>query len=277
MNNIRIRKSINKGWTTLVGDELEFLNMGVISLDRGESYQLKTGEREFALVLISGECKVSLESGLAGTMGPRSNPFDEPPYGLFVTREELIHIKALRKTLIGVGSAPAKNKMTNSLVTPDQTGGGMRGAENWERQVRFVCWSDNTEGNMLMAGETCTPSGNWSTMPPHRHQFHIPGEEVPYEELYFFQFSRPNGFGLLWHFDDDGLDQAYSLKNGDVMCIKNSYHPLVSGPGSTLYHLTFMAGPHRMSRSSVHPDFDHLLEEKGMDNPFQNQFIKPNK
>src|SRR5690625_6238904 len=104
--------------------------------------------------------------------------------------------------------------MSNKIVERSGRGGGLRGVDNWERTVRFVCWSDNTEGNMLMAGETCTPSGNWSTMPPHRHQYDILDKEVAYEEAYLFQFSKPQGFGLIWKFDEE-KDQAYSIRDGD--------------------------------------------------------------
>ena len=60
------------------------------------------------------------------------------------------------------------------MITPTDVKSGMRGADNWRREVRMVCWSDNTRGEMLLAGETCTPSGNWSTVPPHRHQYDVP-------------------------------------------------------------------------------------------------------
>ncbi len=275
MTNGRIRIPLQNGLTSLVRNELERLQLAVIRLEAGETCTLDTGEREFACVLVYGECEYVLESGGSGKLGPRLNPFDHPPYGLFASKRERIVFTASAATLIGAGSAPAEKKMKNTLITPKETGGGKRGKDNWEREVRFVCWSDNSEGNLLMAGETVTPSGNWSTIPPHRHQYDIPGEEVPYEELYFFQFSHPQGFGLLWQFDEKtGMDQAFSLRSGDVIAIDGGYHPTVCGPGSKLYHLTFMAGPYRQSKSSVHPDYKFLLEEQNMQNPYAVQTVR---
>ena len=271
----RIRKDIIYGWTPLTDGELSQLDVGMIRLKPGQTFDIKTRAREFAFVLIHGECDISLASGLEGSMGPRGNPFEDPPFGLFVTRDEQVTFIARAETLIGAGSAPAAGKMTNRLVHPEDTGGGRRGADNWERLVRFVCWNDNTEGNMLMAGETCTPSGNWSSVPPHRHQIDTPGEEVPYEEAYFFQFSRPEGFGLLRDFDAGfDHDEAHVIRHNDLFCIPGNYHPLVCGPGATLYHLTFMAGPRRMSQSSVHPAYMSILEDRDMPNPFRNQSVK---
>jgi len=109
---------------------------------------------------------------------------------------------------------------------------------------------------MLISGETLTPSGGWSTIPPHRHQYFEDGEEVPYEEIYFFQFSKPQGFGMAWQFNDEGtMDQAFSLRANDALYMSEGYHPVACGPGAELYHLTFISGPYRMSRSRIHQDF----------------------
>ena len=265
----RIRKNLENGWTQLIGDELKNLQMGALALEVGDKYILPTAERECAVVLVQGECLVTLDSGLSAVLGPRQNPFEDLPSALIVSRDETITFLATKKSVLGIGSAPAERKNGNTLVTPDMVDKAIRGADNWTREVRKICWSDNTEGNILLAGETCTISGNWSTMPPHRHQYDIPGQEVPYEEVYFFQFSHPQGFGLIWQFDDDtGMDQAFSLKTNDAVYVGGGYHPVVCAPGTTLYHLTFMAGPHRMSLASVHPDYQFLLDDKGMANQF---------
>jgi 5-deoxy-glucuronate isomerase len=270
----RIRKPLGKGWTSLVDDELRDLKVGTVLLDAGESVRLETGTREMAFVLIHGDADALLSDGTAPRLGPRGNPFDDPPYGLFVSRETAVTFTARVPTLIGAGSATANLKTAPTVIGPQQVGGGWRGLGNWKRQVRFVCWSDNTSGNALIAGETVTPSGNWSTIPPHRHQYETPGEEVPYEEVYFFQFSKPQGFGLAWQFDDAGtMDQAFSLKTNDALYMAAGYHPTACGPGATLYHLTFIAGPRRMSKSRVHDDFRFLLDENSMENPYATQFV----
>jgi 5-deoxy-glucuronate isomerase len=265
----RVRKELRHGWTPIIDTQLEMLQFGVIRLDAGDTHTIETGKREFALVLVHGECDVTISDGQTARLGPRDNPFEHLPYGLAVTREHSVCLEALRPTLIGAGSAPAETKKSNTIITPDLVKTGTRGADNWTRHVRMVCWSDNTEGNLLIAGETCTPSGNWSTVPPHRHQYDVPGEEFPYEEVYFFQFSRPQGFGLTWQFDAEGeMDQAFSLRANDAVYMAKGYHPVACAPGSTLYHLSLMAGPRRMSKASVHPAYRYLLEEKDMENQF---------
>lgn len=266
----RIRKEIGQGWTEITAGELRNLEMAVLHLGGGQTHTLQTGDREFALVLIQGECRVSLRSGPGATLGPRRNPFDDLPYALFVSREETVDFEARDSSFFGIASSPAEKKLAHTFITPDQVGAGLRGADNWTREVRKICWSDNTTGNLLLAGETCTPSGNWSTIPPHRHEYDVEGEEAAYEEIYFFQFSRPQGYGLIWQFDDQGdLDQAFSLKTNDAVYQNKGYHPTVCSPGTTLYHLTFMAGSRRESWARVHKDYRYILEEADLENQFR--------
>jgi 5-deoxy-glucuronate isomerase len=270
----RVRKEITSEWTQLIKDELRLLNAGVINLEAGASYTINTHDREYGFVLIYGECEVMVNEVKVGKLGPRVNPFYELPHAFLATKDEKVTFLAMNTVRIGAGSAPAREKVRNILITPNMVGGGLRGVGNWQRDVRFVIWSDNTEGNSLLMGETVTSSGNWSTMPPHRHQYYIPGQEVPYEEAYFFQFSKPQGFALVWQFDNEGdMDQSFSVKSDDVVYMDRGYHPVVCGPGADFYQLTIMAGPYRTSKSKVHDDFRFLLEENNMENPYARQLI----
>ncbi len=268
----RIRERIKPGINPLITDQLQHLQFSTLSLTSGQEVTLDTGEREFAAVLIHGQCEIEVAGEGRYTLGPRENPFEHGPYAYFATRENRLVFRGSQPSLIGIGSAPAQQAYPNSYVTPDMVSTVERGADNWTRTVRMICWSTNTAGNMLLAGETCTPSGNWSTIPPHRHQFDIENEEAPYEEVYFFRFSRPQGFGLTWQFDDDNmLDQAFSLQPNDVLYMAGGYHPVVCAPGGTLYHLSLMAGPKRISKARVHQDYRFLLEQQQLPNQYTPQ------
>jgi 5-deoxy-glucuronate isomerase len=254
---------------------LQTLGVAALRLEAGQTFDFDTGAHEFALVRVHGNCEVSLASGLTAPFGPRRDPFQDLPFGLMVSRGERVKLTARASSLIGAGRAPAERAMPPTLITPDTAIVATRGVGNWQRTVRLVCWSDNTQGNQLIAGETLTPSGNWSTIPPHRHEFDVPGSEVPYEEAYFFQFSKPQGYGLIWQFDDAGeMDQAFSLRNDDLAYMGGGYHPTACGPGADLYHLTFIAGPQRKSQSSVHPYFRFLLDEHDPQNPYARQVTR---
>jgi 5-deoxy-glucuronate isomerase len=112
-------------------------------------------------------------------------------------------------------------------------------------------------------------------MPPHRHQYYIENEEVPYDEAYFFRFSKPQGFALGWLFDDgQKMDTAVSIRNNDTIYMDQGYHPVACAPGANLYQLTVMSGPYRISRAKLHDDFRSLLEESNLENPYQKQNTK---
>lgn len=264
----RVRKEINNGWTDIIDGELINMKVSVLKLEDGQTFSLDTKEREYAIVLISGTCAVKIGDEIETTLGPRANPYEYKPYAALITRDETVKFVSLGKSYFGIGNSPAVKKMNNKIIMPEDVREDRRGADNWSRLVRKVCWSDNTEGNLLLVGETCTSSGNWSTIPPHRHQYDVPGEEAPYEEAYLFQFSHPQGYGLIWTFDDAGLDQAFSLKENDVAYNSQGYHPVVCSPGTTLYHLTFMAGPRRLSQARIHKDYRYIMEEKRLANQY---------
>lgn len=268
----RIRKPLQEGYTALVDGNLRRMETGALRLQAGQSYELDTAGREYALVLVKGNCRFKAGEREECAFGPRRDPFRDLAYAALIPKQEKVVLTAVEDSLLAVAHAEAAEVYPLQVITPDQVRAVKRGAANWQREVRFVLWSDNTTGNMLVVGETVTPSGNWSTIPPHRHQYDIPGEEVAYEEAYFFQFSKPQGYALAWQFDDEGeMDQAFSLRSNDSLFIGKGYHPTACGPGADLYHVTFIAGPKRQSKASIHPDFQFMLEEEKMANPFQNQ------
>lgn len=266
----RVRRQIKSGINNIIVNELENLKFSVLSLKKGESYTQNTVNREYAIVLVEGFCSLLIKgSGIKKLIGPRKDPFNDLPFALLISRDEEITLTALQNSLIALGSSPAENKYDFSFITPNKVRRTTRGADNWEREIRKVCWSDNTNANYLLVAETIIPSGNWGTIPPHRHQYNTLGEEACYEEIYFFRFSRQEGFGLIWQFNDSGkMDQAFSLKSNDLAFMKNGYHPVVAGPGSYLYQLTMMAGKKRISRARIHDNYKFLLQEKGLNNQF---------
>lgn len=79
----------------------------------------------------------------------------------------------------------------------------------------------------------------------------------------------------MWQFDDEGeMDQAFSIKNNDVIYIDKGYHPAACGPGAAFYQLTLIAGPYRTSKSKVHKNYEFLLEDNHMENPYSRQYVK---
>ena len=272
----RYRIPLIPGLTDILDQKPSGLSVAAFSGPAGTTEAIQTNDHECALTLVHGTVLVEMEGERPILLGPRPDPFTHMAHALLVSGHKKLRMTAKEPTLVIIASSPAGRAYPTQVIRPSDVRVSERGEQNWCRQVRLVCWSDNTQGEQLLIGETVTPSGNWSSVPPHRHQEFVDGDEgpleVPYEEAYFFRFSRPQGFALSRHFDiDESVDQSITIRSGDLLHVKQGYHPVVCAPGASFYHLTMMAGPHRRSAASIHPDYRFLVGDKETNNPFRNQ------
>jgi 5-deoxy-glucuronate isomerase len=59
------------------------------------------------------------------------------------------------------------------MIEPSKVANGVWGAANFKRyyhQILTLASQPDLLARRLIVGETFTPSGNWSTYPPHKHQ-----------------------------------------------------------------------------------------------------------
>ena len=94
--------------------------------------------------------------------------------------------------------------------------------------------------------EVVTPSGNWSSYPPHKHDTATVGEETALEETYYHRLDPAQGFAMQRVYTDDrAIDQTMTVEDGDVVMVPRGYHPVGVPHGYDLYYLNVMAGPVR--------------------------------
>jgi 5-deoxy-glucuronate isomerase len=84
----------------------------------------------------------------------------------------------------------------------------------------------------LICGETVNPPGGWSSWPPHRHE---------HEEIYFYRFSNPDGFGVQMVYAGDPGEPSI-VRDGHVERIRGTYHPVVASPKSSMLYVWALAG-----------------------------------
>ncbi|MDZ4158942.1 MAG: 5-deoxy-glucuronate isomerase, partial [Anaerolineaceae bacterium] len=108
----------------------------------------------------------------------------------------------------------------------------------------------------LVVVEVYTPSGNWSSYPPHKHDGRSFDEqgcliEADLEEVYYFKLNHPDGYAFQRIYTDDTsplhrsgtpIDEVLMLRNNDLVLVPGGYHPVVSAPGYTTYYLNILAG-----------------------------------
>ena len=86
-----------------------------------------------------------------------------------------------------------------------------------------------------------TPSGNWSSYPPHKHDTDRPPGEVKLEEIYYYRFADPDAHGVQ-RLHDAATERTLTVRHGDVVLIRRGYHPFVTAYGYDAYYLNVLAG-----------------------------------
>jgi 5-deoxy-glucuronate isomerase len=110
------------------------------------------------------------------------------------------------------------------------------------RQVNNFCSPEAFAADRLIAVEVITPSGNWSSYPPHKHDEGVPGIETALEEIYYFEVAG-GGFAYQRAYGP-GVDILEEVRSGDTVLLPSGYHgPSMAAPGYHLYYLNVMAGP----------------------------------
>jgi 5-deoxy-glucuronate isomerase len=95
----------------------------------------------------------------------------------------------------------------------------------------------------LLVVEVFTPSGNWSSYPPHKHDVSNMPHEADLEEIYYYRIDPPTGFGLQRLYTADReFDEAYVINDSDVLLVPKGYHAFAVAHGYTGYYLNVLAG-----------------------------------
>ncbi len=107
--------------------------------------------------------------------------------------------------------------------------------------------------------EVLTPSGNWSSWPPHKHDTDDMPREAVLEEVYHYRFRRSEAWGIqrLYGGAADGL---WAVRDGETVIVRDGYHPFVASHGDDAYYLNALAGDIRTMACSFDPALDHVRE-----------------
>jgi 5-deoxy-glucuronate isomerase len=114
--------------------------------------------------------------------------------------------------------------------------------------------------------EVYTPSGNWSSYPPHKHDVHREDEqgnivEADLEEIYFYKMEQADGYAYQRVYTGDGrLDELLMARHNDLVLVPEGYHPVVSAHGYTTYYLNFLAGSAQSLANTDDPAYTWVKE-----------------
>jgi 5-deoxy-glucuronate isomerase len=248
-----------------------YLSFRALRLAEGESVQLASPGHEAVIVTIAGGgVRVEYDDGsppfdLIG----RSSVFTGLPWAAYCPAgvgARLIGRPFERdgRAVVAYGQAPGSGRPGVStspiLITPDDVDIEIRGAGQATRQVNNIVLGDFAADRLLCC-EVFTPAGNWSGWPPHKHDVDAMPLEAVLEETYYYQVSRPEGWGLARiYFRDGRPDRTWAVRSGDLLLVTEGYHPFASNQGYDAYYLNFLAGDRRTMQASDDPDIAWIRE-----------------
>lgn len=231
----------------------EYLSMRIRKLLRGEEFSGATADCELGLVMLGGTCSVKSNSGSWSGIGDRSHVFSGLPTALYLPINTDFTVTAETDCEFALCFSRADEAFPARLITPDQVEVEIRGGANATRQINHIL-KPEFSAQRLMLVEVYTPSGNWSSYPPHKHDVHSPPQEVDLEELYYYKVDRPEGYAIQRVYTADGsIDQTITVRDGELVLIPEGYHPVVAAHGYNVYYLNALAGTARSMAASDDP------------------------
>lgn len=247
---------LSEGYTEILkrGERgLKLITFGVLNLSDDKIFAENSGGEEIALIVLSGKCTVKSGGNVYHTIGNRTSVFSGKAYGVYIPCQTDYEIIGNGQVEIAVCKAPSHLESNPVLITPDDVQIRTVGQHNWKRYVHDIV-DMRINARSLVVGETFNPPGNWSSYPPHRHDFDNPPEESEQEEVYFFKVEPPQGFAIQRIYTDDlSLNEVYTIKNNDAVAIPRGYHPVAAAPGYQVYYLWILAGEKRILRPKDDP------------------------
>jgi 5-deoxy-glucuronate isomerase len=231
----------------------EWMSFVVTRLLPGQTLERRTGNEEMVLVLLGGLCTANWGTGVQ-SFGRRKNVFDGLPFTLYLPCDRRVTIKAETICEFAECRVPSDAPLEPRLVTPDEVDSGLRGGENASRQIVEVI-APSFPADKLVVFEVYTPGGNWSSYPPHKHDVDQPPVEVDLDEIYYYRMRDVRGFALQnLYRSDRSRESLIKVHDGDVVLVRDGYHPVVAGPGYDTYYLNFLAGTSRTMTVTEDPE-----------------------
>ncbi len=251
-----------KGYTKIsqIGKcSLKKLEFGIIELDAGEKLPFYTEDREVAFIMLEGHCDVACSGEVWENIGNRSSVFENrKAESFYMPREQALEITARDHIKIAVCGTPVAEKTAPQVLREDHVVLKLLGKQPYQRETSFIIDS-NSNAKVLTIGEAYCTEGNWAGFPPHKHDTDNMPYECVAEEIYYFLFDPKQGFAVQCMYTSDGsMDEAYRVKNDELVEFPYGYHTTVSTPGYQTYFLWLMAGDYQGFNRSNDPEHDWI-------------------
>ena len=247
-----------------------YLSLDIVPVGRApQPLPGRVGE-ECAVVVIGGrDVRVTSRHVDEVRMEGRAGPFDGLPWAVWLPSAEGLTVSAAEDGVVALARAPRSDRSGVAgdpiVITPADVRIEVRGAGSATRQINHIVAPEFPADRLLLV-EVLTPSGNWSSWPPHKHDVDDMPAEAVLEETYHYRFRRPEAWAIqrLYRRPERGLpsrDATWVVRDGEVVLVTDGYHPFVATHGDDAWYLNALAGDRRTMACSFDPDLDHVRAE----------------
>jgi 5-deoxy-glucuronate isomerase len=242
-----------------------YLSFRTAVLSFGESLPVERPAHEAAIVTIAGGLRADLDGHDPIELPGRASVWDGLPWALYLPPDIGARITPLgERAVIALAEAPASGREGVAggplVIGPSDVRVEIRGAGNATRQINHIIAPD-FPADRLEVVEVYTPSGNWSSWPPHKHDTDAMPHEAVLEEIYAYRFRRPDAWGIQRLYRADGSrDALWVVRDGEVVLVTDGYHPFVATHGDDAYYLNALAGDRRTMACSYDPAHEGVRE-----------------
>lgn len=233
----------------------QYISFQARRLAEGKSWSFETGENELAIVNLSGCYTVRSNWGRWSGIGTRKDVFKGAAHALYLPRHSKFTITAEQGGEYALAWVATDQDHEPYLIKPENVVMSVRGGDNVSRQINDLLPSGSPVHRLVLV-EVYTPSGNWSSYPPHKHDVHAEDKEgnlveADLEEVYFYKIDKPDGYAYQRVYTDETsplhkagypIDALVRAEDNCAVLVPEGYHPVVSAPGYTTYYLNVLAG-----------------------------------
>ncbi len=245
----------------------DYISFHVRRLAAEQEWSFSSGNNELAVVILSGVYRIVSNRGEWNNIR-RKDVFSSASYVLYLPRHSDFTIIAAEDSEFAVTWVPTDEDHNPWFIKPEDMSIGLRGGDNFCRQINDTL-PPGSPVHRLVLVEVYTPSGNWSSYPPHKHDVHLEDEagnliESDLEEVYFYKIDKPEGYAYQRIYTDENsplhqagkpIDALVRAEHNCAVLVPEGYHPVVSVPGYTTYYLNVLAGSAQSLANQDDPNF----------------------
>src|SRR5438045_1693047 len=135
-------------------------------------------------------------------IGCRASVFDASPDVVYAAADDGAHVRAQTDAEVALCFCESDRPGKPMRIDPASIEIETRGEGNATRQIRHVI-PPSFPAHRLLVVEVITPSGNWSSYPPHKHDVDALPDEAELEEIYYHRQQPADGFALQRVYTED--------------------------------------------------------------------------